>query len=90
MIPPIGQVVYRMFRGGWVIDYLRQARIGDEQFVLIWGDTGIRHQPSDWWRPVTLEESGLRATALDPAVEQSAPGFEPWAEQPADRLPLEP
>jgi hypothetical protein len=48
--PPIGQVVERLENGTWTRDWLRQARIGDELFVLIWG-SGLRHAPGITWRP---------------------------------------
>lgn len=44
--PPIGQTV--IFNGK--LDYVAQVRIGDEQFVLLWGVSNIRHVPGkDTW-----------------------------------------
>jgi hypothetical protein len=44
-IPPTGEVVLRNGRRDW----LCQLRLGDEQFVLVWGATNERWRADDLW-----------------------------------------
>lgn len=54
--PPIGQTVDRLVQGRWGPDWVRQALLGEEPHVLVWGVTGGRHRPGeDVWLPRLTE-----------------------------------
>lgn len=66
MMPQIGEVVLRKVRGEWQEDWLRQALLGDESAVLVWGEHRDRYKPSHEWKSRTLTAEPERTKYTNP------------------------